>query len=360
MPVPPPPVTDRDPSAVPEPGGDPRVGDPTNGATGSPDGAGAAPLRLRRETVVLEDGHRVGVARGGTGVPLVLAHGYLADSLLYGATLRHLAALGFHVVAIDTAGHGGTAILTDGGRDLLTYARLLGRTLDHLGVDRAVLVGHSMGGRLVSELAADQPGRALGLVLVDAAVGAAWDRLVAASRVFPPMVAGWGALLLADLLVTFPVLRDQRHASELARGLFPTMFHNARRPWQLWGPLISLLRSGPSCAALDRIGAAAIPAAVVHGDLDLGVPLASARDAAARVGGELVVVHRARHSWLLKDPRAFPAILAELLAGDFGARLAARGGAPAASRTPPGGTRPPRYRWTVTTATPSGAAGSTP
>jgi hypothetical protein len=97
---------------------------------------------------------------------------------------------------------------------------------------------------------------------------------------------------------------------------------------------------------------------VVHGDLDLGVPLASARDAAARVGGELVVVHKARHSWLLKDPRAFPAIVAELLAGDFGVRLAARDGGPAAR--PPAPARPPRFRWTVTAPAPSGAAGSTP
>ena len=62
-----------------------------------------------------------------------------------------------------------------------------------------------------------------------------------------------------------------------------------------------------------------MPVVAVHGDCDLVVPLAAARDAARRTGGELVVVHGATHSWLLQDPETLPAIVRELLDGDLGA-----------------------------------------
>ena len=74
---------------------------------------------------------------------------------------RRLVDLGFKVIAVDTAGHGGTLGLPTGAQSLASYAELLGRVLDHLGVKRAVLAGHSMGGRLVTELAATQPERVI-------------------------------------------------------------------------------------------------------------------------------------------------------------------------------------------------------
>jgi hypothetical protein len=46
--------------------------------------------------------------------------------------------------------------------------------------------------------------------------------------------------------------------------------------------------------------------------------MAAARDAARRTGGELVVVRGGTHSWLLKDPESFPAIMGQLLRGRLG------------------------------------------
>jgi hypothetical protein len=48
------------------------------------------------------------------------------------------------------------------------------------------------------------------------------------------------------------------------------------------------------------------------------VPVKTARDAARRASGELILVHGASHSWLLRDPEAMPAIVAELLEGTLG------------------------------------------
>jgi hypothetical protein len=48
------------------------------------------------------------------------------------------------------------------------------------------------------------------------------------------------------------------------------------------------------------------------------VPVKTAIDAAKRSRGELIIVHGATHSWLLRDPETMPAIVAELLDESMG------------------------------------------
>src|SRR3954452_15006567 len=137
---------------------------PIVGPTSEPVAVGASPVdlpRLARHQITLADGHTVGVAVCGRGVPLVVVHGFSAEGILYAQTLSRLVDLGFKVIAIDTAGHGGTLGLPTGAQSLASYAELLGRVIDHLGIKRMVLAGHSMGGRLVTELAASQPDRVI-------------------------------------------------------------------------------------------------------------------------------------------------------------------------------------------------------
>ncbi len=91
-------------------------------------------------------------------MPLVLVHGFSAEGILYAQTLSRLVSMGFKVVAIDQAGHGGTLGLPTGGASMESYTRLLACAfVDELGIGRAVFMGHSMGGRLVTELAANEP-----------------------------------------------------------------------------------------------------------------------------------------------------------------------------------------------------------
>ena len=285
------------------------AGEPPSRAAGTP--------RLARHRLTV-GGHRVGVAVGGHGLPLVLASGLLLTDRLYVQTLSRLAACGFRVVAVDVAGSG----ISDDGKGLDEYGRLLGRVLDTLGVERAVLAGHSLGGRLVTELAARRPARVVALLLIDASVGAPWDTLVRLIGYAPPSVGVLGAMLLADTLGTVPFARDLGQAAKLSRLAVPVVLGHLGAPWRLFGPGLSALYAAASAPLLDRVGAAGTPVAVVHGDYDLVVPLAAARDAARRTAGELVVVHGATHSWLLQDPETLPAIVRELLAGELGAACA--------------------------------------
>ena len=104
--------------------------------------------------MTLDDGHKVGVTVGGQGVPLVFLHGIALSGRAYVRLLSRLAGMGFLVVALDAAGHGVTPNLPRNAGDLSHRVDLALRTLDALGVREAVFMGHSMGGRMIIQLAA--------------------------------------------------------------------------------------------------------------------------------------------------------------------------------------------------------------
>ncbi|MBA3281089.1 MAG: alpha/beta hydrolase [Acidimicrobiia bacterium] len=268
--------------------------------------------RLARHQISLADGHQVGVAVCGRGVPIVLIHGFTAEGMLYAQTLSRIVSAGYKVVAIDSASHGSTQGLPTGGDDFEEYAKLLGRVVDELGIKKAILAGHSMGGRLVTELAARQPDRALAVILLDAIVGEPWDRIVSASRFNPLLLAGIGIILMADSVSTVPFVRDRRQAAKFGHLVAPTLLHHARHPTHLIGPAISILRSRSSKWMLQKLGREGVPVIAIHGDRDIVVPLSTARSAAKLAGGTVVVVEGGTHSWLLKDPETLPAILRQI------------------------------------------------
>ncbi len=285
--------------------------------------------RLTRHLLRLDDGHRVGVAVAGRGLPLVVVHGYTAEGILYAQTLSRLVSMGCKVIAIDIAGHGLTAGLARPGSDLGSYAHLLVRAIEALGVRRAVLCGHSLGGRLVTEVAANRPDLALGVIAVNAIVGDTWDRLVDVLRLAPAMLVPLGGALVVDSLATLPVLSDPRQAAKLGRLAIPTLVSHAVRPFRLVGPGVSILRSRGSGWMLDRLADEHVPFVAVHGDRDVPIPLATAHAAARRARGQAVEIHGAGHSWLLKDPETLPVVMGRLFAGPVGdavrADLAGRG-----------------------------------
>jgi len=272
--------------------------------------------RLRSHSLRLSDGHRVGVTAGGRGIPLVVAHGFSFAGGVYVQSLSRLASMGFQVLAVDLAGHGATDGLGMQGWGLPAYSRFLGQVLDELGVRRAVFCGHSLGGRLLAEVAAAEPDRAISLILVDAAVGHAWDDLVAFACWNPALLGVIGATLTADTLQTLFLTGDQ--GLKLQGLAIPQATANTLAPWRLWAPALSVLTSPRSTATLARLKQARVPVFVLHGERDQVVPVAAARDAARRSGGELVLVHDAAHSWLLEDPETLRWIVADLLGDGLG------------------------------------------
>jgi len=105
----------------------------------------------------------------GTGTPLVLLHaGMLTIDLSFAPLIPTLAAA-HQVIAVELQGHGRTADIDRA----ITPAALAGdivALLDHLGVDRAHVFGHSMGGAVGLELAISHPSRTRSLVAASVSV----------------------------------------------------------------------------------------------------------------------------------------------------------------------------------------------
>jgi pimeloyl-ACP methyl ester carboxylesterase len=102
----------------------------------------------------------------GTGEPLVLLHGGLGASEMFGPALERLAE-GHRVIAVDLQGHGRTADV-DRPIRLETMAEDIAALMDHLGIERADAVGYSLGGGVAFQLAVRHPDRVRRLVVVSA------------------------------------------------------------------------------------------------------------------------------------------------------------------------------------------------
>jgi pimeloyl-ACP methyl ester carboxylesterase len=114
--------------------------------------------------------HVIELGRGadtkGAAPPVVLLHGAGANLQdMHLALGEHLAAR-HRVILIDRPGFGFSARKAGEGSSPTDQAVVLREVLDRLGVDRAVLVGHSWGGTLALTFALDYPQRVAGLVLI--------------------------------------------------------------------------------------------------------------------------------------------------------------------------------------------------
>ncbi|MEV4106125.1 alpha/beta fold hydrolase [Nonomuraea sp. NPDC049695] len=97
--------------------------------------------------------------------PLVLIHGRTADHNDWNGITQHFAAR-YRVLALDLRGHGASD--HPGSYELGEMAADVVALLDHLGIERATVIGHSLGGVVAYRMAMDHPERVERLVLEDA------------------------------------------------------------------------------------------------------------------------------------------------------------------------------------------------
>ena len=111
----------------------------------------------------------------GTGQPVVLLHGYTsnAESWIRNGVFAELAK-GYHVIALDCRGHGESGkphTAEQYGREM---ARDVLRLLDVLGIDRAHIIGYSLGAQIAAQLVVSSPERFRTAILGGAAGRWAW------------------------------------------------------------------------------------------------------------------------------------------------------------------------------------------
>jgi pimeloyl-ACP methyl ester carboxylesterase len=136
----------------------------TSGMTG--------PERLELDRVSTAEGD-IALLRAGAGEPVLMLHGLGATKASFLPTVAALAGR-FRVIAIDLPGFGDSAMPVGAAYDPPFFARAVAATLDALEIERAHLIGNSMGGRVALEAGFEFPERTGKLALL--APSLAWLR----------------------------------------------------------------------------------------------------------------------------------------------------------------------------------------
>ncbi|WP_181448672.1 alpha/beta fold hydrolase [Nonomuraea aridisoli] len=120
------------------------------------------------DSILSLDGGNVHVRQDGPrdAPALVLIHGF-GGSTRWWDPLVPLLARSHRVIRIDLLGHGRSAKPVGGGYGIPEQGRRVGAALDRLGVENAVVVGHSTGGSVATALAEQRRDLVTGLALVN-------------------------------------------------------------------------------------------------------------------------------------------------------------------------------------------------
>ena len=103
----------------------------------------------------------------GTGsVPVIFIHSLAGNTRQWSAQLDHIRKTR-RAIALDLRGHGQSAAPENGDYAIDAMAQDIRTVVDYLGVERLVLVGHSMGGSVAGAYAGAHPEQVAGLLLVD-------------------------------------------------------------------------------------------------------------------------------------------------------------------------------------------------
>ena len=265
-------------------------------------------------------GDAVGTARldvhykdTGTGDPgIVMLHGFGGSTFSWRDALPALASER-RVVAFDRPGFGLTTRplpgeWTDGNPySMESQVGLTIGMMDELGLDEAVLVGHSAGAAVALQTALSHPERVKALVLVAPAVYGGGPPSWIKPLLRIPQIRRLGPLVARRLTGSLESVLDRSYADSSL--ITPEVREGYKKPLQVddWdrGLWEFTLAAGNGDLA-DRLNEVSVPTMVITGDSDRIVsPDDSRRVAAAIPGAELVVVPKAGHLVMEERPADF-------------------------------------------------------
>ncbi len=265
----------------------------------------------------VEIGERpVNVIELGEGPPLLLVHGLAGCWQNWLENIPHFART-HRVIAVDLPGFGASPMPRE-PISIAGYARCLDELCGALGVDAAMVVGNSMGGFIVAELAIAAPQRVERLVLVSAAgISAETVRrepILAIGRAMA-FTAGWAASR-HEVFARRPGLR------RLALSLI------VRHPHRLSAPIAHELMAGSGREAFlpaleanfgypirERLTQIACPTLIVWGTHDRIIPVRDATTFAQLIpSARKVLLPDTGHVPMLERPARFNALLEQFLA----------------------------------------------
>lgn len=297
------------------------------GAEAQPDellATGAAP---NARVVTVEERRTVVATAGRSSDPaLILVHGFGGSTFGWRHVMEPLAASGWYVVALDLPGFG----LAEKGWDQSyaheSQAGYVLSVMDQLSIQGAVVAGHSMGGSVVSWVAALAPERVRGLALIDAAIVSptATRNAAAATALSLPPLRRTARIIIRSAFteVTFGDLLSSAFAVKSAATPETIRGYAAASQLPEWdAALLGIIRDASANAlptsietVVDGAGTP-IPTLILWGADDSWVPLSageSLRDALP--AATYVVLPRLGHVPFEEDPEAFTRAMQEWLA----------------------------------------------
>lgn len=247
----------------------------------------------------------------GHGLPLVLIHGFPLCRKMWRPQAEALARAGCRVITPDLRGFGETG-LTSGMVNMDVYADDIVALLDHLGIDKAVTGGMSMGGYVLLNLLERHPDRVAAPIFITTKAGgddaAGKDRrtaLAEASRVqgILPVEEAFRNLLFApETLTDNPELVDE--VLGWIRATDPL------------GAAAALIAMRDRKDYVLLLGGITQPALVIGADQDQAVPEENLRVIAEGLpDADLCILHGGGHMVNMEQPAGFNEAVLEFLAG---------------------------------------------
>lgn len=266
-------------------------------------------------------GHRVIYRVAGTGPPVVLIHGMVNSSRHWEEVAVRLAD-SYTVIAPDLLGHGDSAAVR-GDYSLGAHAASIRDLLAAIGVDRATLVGHSLGGGVAMQFFYQFPQRTERLVLVSSGGLGREVSLLLRGAALPGAAAGlW---LAAHPRILSALDRAGRRLEQRGsqRGVLLQAIVRAMRPLERAGARKAFLHTlravidahGQRVSAVDRLYLLGpVPTLIVWGERDNTIPLEHGRDAHLSIpGSRFETLPRAAHFPHLEDPDGLARVLREFM-----------------------------------------------
>ncbi len=255
------------------------------------------------------------ITEAGAGPPLLLLHGFTGSAVEWHAQFPAFAAVRW-VILPDLIGHGASEAPHDPARYTMEYcvADLLAM-LDQLGIERADVLGYSLGGRVALQLAAAAPERIQRLVLESASPGIS-DPTERAARVtsdnaLADRIEAEGLQWFADHWAAIPLFASQAslpaevRAAQRERRL-------AQRPHGLANSLRGM-GAGRQTALWDALPQLAVPTLILSGALDQKYVTIGKQMAVALPHAKHAIIPAAGHTVHLEQPQAFNEIVVRYL-----------------------------------------------
>jgi pimeloyl-ACP methyl ester carboxylesterase len=245
--------------------------------------------------------------RRGAGRPVVLVHGLGYARWGWEPVVNRLEER-YEVVLLDNRGIGGSEA-PPGPYTAAEMAEDVLSVLDEAGIERAHVVGTSLGGMIAQELVLAEPARVDKLVLVCTTPGgpnaapmpAVTAQLLAETRSLEPLVAL--RRFIENALAPNP-------PEELVQGILAHRLATAQ-PLAAW---MAQAAAGASFDAWDRLGDVRAPTLILHGTDDVVVDPANADLLAERiVGARVVRFEGCGHLLFWEEPARFVEVVGEFL-----------------------------------------------